>query len=128
MKLFFKLFFKTLHAILGPILLLWDRVTTPEGVVRPPQEQRRIDEKTRNLTLYQFKTCPFCIKVRRAIKHLSLNIETRDAQINSKHREELLLGGGQVKVPCLKIMDENGNATWLYESDEIINYLQEHFA
>ena len=81
-----------------------------------------------NLKLYQFKTCPFCIKVKRNNKRLSLKIETRDAQHNSTHREELLQGGGQVKVPCLKITDDKGNQSWMYESNEIMQYLQGRFA
>lgn len=128
MKIFFRLFFKTLRLIIGPLLLIGDWLTTPRGIQRPADEQAQIDEKTQNLALYQFKTCPFCIKARRAIKRLSLNIETRDAQKNPLHRSELETGGGQIKVPCLKITDDNGNTTWLYESDAIIQYLNESYA
>ena len=128
MKWFFKIFFKTIRLIIGPIMLFVDKVTTPRGIKRPQEEQQKIDQEVRNLTLYQFKTCPFCIKVKRNNKRLSLNIETRDAQHNPEHREELLQGGGQIKVPCLKIVDENGNDSWMYESNEILEYLQDRFA
>ena len=87
-----------------------------------------LDEKTRQLTLYQFKTCPFCIKVRRTMKQLALNIELRDAQKKQTHRQELIEGGGEAKVPCLKIVHEDGRIEWLYESDDIISYLQNSFA
>lgn len=127
MKLFFRLFFKLVHAIVGPILLVWDSLTTPKGIERPEDEQRRIDDETRDLVLYQFRSCPFCIKTRRAIKRLSLNIETRDALRDHGNREELLQGGGQVKVPCLKLSDNN-ETTWMYESNDIIRYLEERFA
>ena len=128
MKWFFKIFFKTIRLIVGPMILFIDKITTPRGIKRSEQEQQKIDAEVRNLTLYQFKTCPFCIKVKRNNKRLSLNIETRDAQHNQAHREELLKGGGQVKVPCLKIVDENGKDNWMYESDEIVEYLQNRFA
>lgn len=127
-RLFFRYFFRTVRIILGPVMLLWEKVTTPKGVVRPDQEQQRIDQHTQKFVLYQFKTCPFCIKARRTIKSLSLNIETRDAQKNMSNREELLKGGGQIKVPCLRVLDDNGQTTWLYESSEISRYLQEQFA
>ena len=65
------------------------------------------------------------MKVRREMKRLSLNIELRDAQHDSQHREQLLQGGGQVKVPCLRIPQEGGNDTWLYESDNVIQYLRQ---
>ncbi len=128
MKLFFKMFFKTLRLIIGPIILFIDKITTPKGIKRPEEEQQKIDREVTNLVLYQFKTCPFCIKVKRNNKRLSLNIETRDAQHNPSHREELLQGGGQIKVPCLKIVDEKGNDSWMYESDDILQYLKDRFA
>lgn len=128
MKFLFKLFFKTIRLIIGPIMLLIDKVTTPKGIKRSQDDQQKIDQEIRNLALYQFKTCPFCIKVKRHNKRLSLNIETRDAQHNPIHRKELLQGGGQVKVPCLKIVDEKGNDQWMYESKDIMKYLQDRFA
>ena len=126
MKWLIRTFFKAIRAILGPILLLWEKLTAPEGVARTVEAQRQLDAQTRALALYQFRTCPFCIKVRRTIKGLSLNIETRDAQRNAQHREQLLCQGGAVKVPCLRISDEQGD-TWLYESGEIIQYLQRRY-
>ncbi len=128
MKWLIRTFFKTIRAILGPIILFGDWITTPRGIKRSENEQQQIDAITANMRLYQFKTCPFCIKVRRAIKRQSLNIEFLDAQHNQEHREELMQGGGKVKVPCLKIIDDEGNDNWLYESSQIIDYLQDNAA
>ena len=128
MRLFFKYFFKTAQYIIGPIMLLWDTLTSPRGIVRDPAVQQQIDASTDKLVLYEFRMCPFCIKARRAIKRLSLNIETRDAMRQQTSRQELLAGGGTVKVPCLKITDDAGDATWMYESSDIIAYLQARFA
>ena len=128
MRLFFKYFFKTAQYIIGPIMLLWDKLTTPRGIVRSPEDQQQIDASTKNLVLYEFRMCPFCIKARRAIKRLSLNIERRDAMRQQSSREELLAGGGNIKVPCLKITDDTGGTTWMYESSDIIAYLQQRFA
>ncbi len=125
MRIFFKYFFKVVHLVVGPILLIWDWLTSPKGVQRPLHHQQRIDEETRNLTLYQFRTCPFCIRVRRAIKRYSLNIETRDALKDISSRKQLLEGGGKIKVPCLKIVDSQGDVTWMYESATIIQHLEE---
>ncbi len=128
MRLFFKYFFKAAHYIIGPIILLWDWLTSPRGVVRSTDAQQQIDADTRKLVLYQFKMCPFSVIVRRAIKRLSLRIETRDALREESSREQLLKGGGQIKVPCLRITDDQGNNTWMYESSDIIQYLQQRFA
>jgi len=128
MRLFFKYFFKTAQYIIGPIILLLDKLFPPRGMVRTPEEQQQVDASSNELVLYQFKMCPFCVKARRAIKRLSLNIETRDALREEPSRKELLAGGGQIKVPCLRIADDQGNATWMYESSDIITYLQGRFA
>ena len=128
MRWIFKIFFKTIRLIAGPIILFFDKVTTPKGIKRSEVEQQKIDQEVSKLVLYQFKTCPFCIKVKRNNKRLSLKIETRDAQHNPEHRQELLQGGGQVKVPCLRIVDEKGNDSWMYESNDILEYLQGRFA
>lgn len=126
MRWLIRSFFKVVRAILGPMLLVWEKLTAPKGIERSAEEQQRLDAETRHLALYQFKTCPFCIKVRRTVRRLSLNIETRDAQHSPEHREQLRQGGGALKVPCLKISDGNGD-TWLYESHDIIRYLQQQY-
>ncbi len=128
MKIIIRTFFKTLRLVLGPVLLLKERLSHPAGLVRQPALQAQVDQQCRKLTLYQFKTCPFCIKVRQEIRRLSLTIEHRDAQHDVKNREELTQAGGQTKVPCLKITDEAGNSQWMYESDAIIAYLRGRFA
>ncbi len=127
MKLFFRYFFKTLRFFLEPVILLWDTLTPPKGIERSEQEQSEMDQRTKNLALYQFNSCPFCIKVRRQIKRQSLNIQLLDAQYNQQHRAELLNDGGEIKVPCLKMTSDSGEVSWLYESNDIINYLQDNF-
>lgn len=125
MKSLLRLFFKTIRLIVGPLLLAWEYLTRPKGVLRSPEDQARIDAKTRNLVLYQYKTCPFCIKVRRTLARQSLQIEKRDAQHDQVNRTRLAQQGGQIKVPCLHIVDVDGQQRWLYESDEINRYLTE---
>lgn len=92
---------------------------------RDAQQQACVDRATQSLSLYQFYACPFCLKVRRVIKGMKLKIETRDAQKNPG-RSELKAGGGQIKVPCLRI-DDASETRWLYESDDIIAYLEKRF-
>jgi glutaredoxin len=128
MKLAVRYFFRFIRILLIPFMHLYEFVTTPKGVVRSDAVQQTVDRQCQNLALYQFKTCPFCIKVRREITRLSLPIELRDAQKNVQNRADLLHGGGQIKVPCLQIRDEHGNVQWLYESGAIIQYLHQRFA
>lgn len=127
MRVIIRYFFRTLRLVLTPFMLLSEKLSTPESVTRTAEEQARADEASKDLALYQFRACPFCIKVRKEIARLGLNIETRDAQHNPQHRAALETGGGRIKVPCLKIHQEDGGERWLYESDEIKAWLQEQF-
>jgi hypothetical protein len=43
-------------------------------------------------------------------------------------RVELLAGGGRLKVPCLRVVDAAGGESWMYESKDIIDYLEGRFA
>lgn len=127
MRPLIRLFFKTLRAVIGPFLLLGDRLTRPKGVVRSPAAQQAVDARTRQLALYHFPTCPFCLKTRRTMRRLSLDIELRDARSDQTHRTALVAGGGKPQVPCLLINDADGRQTWLYESDAINAYLNREF-
>jgi glutaredoxin len=117
-----------IRALLGSLILFFDWITTPRGIKRDTTVQQIIDGKTGTLTLYQYKACPFCVKVRRVMKRQSLNVETRDAKRCEAAREELLAGGGLLKVPCLRIDDGQGEVSWMYESSDIIRYLEQQFA
>jgi glutathione S-transferase len=107
---------------------LWELARRPAGIVRSHSLQAEVDGQCRNLALYQFQTCPFCIKVRQEIRRLSLDIERLDAQKDGKNRTDLILGLGQPKVPCLRVTDPAGNSQWLVESGAIIAYLNGRFA
>ncbi len=128
MKPLIRLFFKTLRLLLGPFMLLWESVSRPRPVVRAATDQAAIDAQCQGITLYQFSTCPFCIKVRQEIHRLALPIERRDAQHDTNNRAELLQGSGAVQVPCLRITDGTGKVQWLAESSAIIAYLNRRFA
>ena len=128
MKTLIRSFFKALRWVLGPVMLLREYLTRPQGLVRSPEQQARVDEQCKSLALYQYQTCPFCIKVRQQMRSLSLNVAQYDAQHEGPHRTHLLQGGGQAKVPCLRITDETGQNQWMYESGAINAYLKKRFS
>lgn len=128
MKFFIKVFFKTLRIVLGPVVLLWELVTRPKGRVRTPALQAGVDGQCRDIVLYQFRTCPFCIRVRQEMRRLSLKIDRLDAQKDANNREDLVRGCGQAKVPCLRITHAAGHTEWMTDSAAIIIYLRARFA
>jgi len=127
MKPLIRLFFRTVRLILTPFLLLGNWLTQPKGLERPAAEQAAVDARTRALALYHFPTCPFCLKTRRTLRRLSLDIELRNAQHDDAHRAALIAGGGKPQVPCLQIAAADGETTWLYDSNAINAYLTREF-
>ena len=127
MRWLIRTFFRGVRLVLGPFMLLWEAVSRPRAIERAPAAQAGVDHACRELALYQFPTCPFCIKVRKEMHRLALPIELRDARNDPAHRAALEAGGGRVKVPCLRVPEGEG-ARWIYESDAILAYLRERFA
>jgi glutaredoxin len=117
---------KIIRKTLGSLILFIDFVTRPKQVQRDEFTQRAVNDESQALQLYQFELCPFCIKTRRTIRRLNLNIMLKDAKKDLQTRQELLAEGGKVQVPCLRI-EENDEVTWLYESNEINTYLDKRF-
>ncbi|MFQ5418035.1 MAG: glutaredoxin family protein [Myxococcota bacterium] len=82
---------------------------------------------TSGLVLYQTRSCPFCERVRRALRRLDLDIALRDINESSARRAELVAATGRQTVPCLRIGRGDGDDEWMHESVEIIAYLEERF-
>ncbi|CAN5243040.1 glutathione S-transferase N-terminal domain-containing protein [soil metagenome] len=129
MKPLIRLFFRTLRILLGPVMLIKERLSRPTAVQRAPAQQAEVDRQCQeSLTLYQFKTCPFCIKVRQEMRRLALPITRLDAQHEALNRAALLQGSGATKVPCLKITEASGSVRWLNDSGAIVDYLRGRFS
>ncbi len=120
--------FKPVRWVLGQIIIFIDWLTRPKPMQRSAETQKEVDEQTQNMVLYQFKQCPFCVKTRRQIRRLALNIENRDARNDPQWNQELINDGGKYQVPCLKITAADGSVQWMYESTEINQYLDKKFA
>jgi glutaredoxin 2 len=83
-------------------------------------------ESTKNLSLYYFDTCPYCVRVLDAMKEMDLSLPLRHILHEPAYGEELVREGGKDQVPCLKIESQDGSVTWLYESLDIIDFLKQH--
>ena len=118
---------KFVRWFLGRLILAVSFLTRPQPLVRDVAAQEAVDAATAKLSLYQYESCPFCVKVRRQIRRQALNIEVRDVKKNTAFKDELLQEGGLSKVPCLRIEDDAKNVTWMYESNDINAYLKAQF-
>ena len=114
---------KIIRWVLGRIILILDFLTRPRKLNRDKIEQEKFDQLFKSYSIYQFHTCPFCVKVRRYLRKNSLVIEIKDARGNKDHRKELKDLGGKIQVPCLRIEKDDNEIEWLYESKDIIEHL-----
>ena len=67
------------------------------------------------------------MRVRAFLQDAGLDIPLKDTLRDPVARRELIAGGGRATVPCLRIETDSG-VRWLYESMDIVAYLQENAA
>ena len=113
---------KLIRWVLGRVIILLDVLFSPKPLNRNKLLQSNIDKITKNYKLYQYYACPFCVKVRRFFKKKSLKIELIDAK-EEIHKQDLIQNGGRQKVPCLRIQLKNKPIRWIYESNDIIEFV-----
>ncbi|MDO4538228.1 MAG: glutathione S-transferase N-terminal domain-containing protein [Coriobacteriales bacterium] len=77
------------------------------------------------LDLYYYESCPFCQKVLRAMRRLGIEDQITLKNIHRDREADatLVRVGGMHQVPCLFI-----DGKPMYESDDIVAYLEREFA
>lgn len=115
---------KFVRWVLGSLIMALDRLFSPKAASRAPADQAALNAKLLPFELYQFEACPFCVKVRRHFRASAISIPLRDAT-REPFRGELLREGGKIQAPCLKISKPGEPVRWLYESSDIIHYLDQ---
>ncbi len=86
------------------------------------------------IELYQAEGCPYCEKVRDRMTDLGLSYVVHNPRLpgdeggtvmNEQTQEQMVELGGQDQIPFL-VDHERGES--LYESDDIVEYLEEHYS
>src|SRR5438445_521604 len=77
------------------------------------------------LILYNMEGSPYCRKVRETLSELDLEHVVRNVPKGSPKRAALVARGGKMQVPYL--IDPNTDRA-LYESDDIVAYLEAEYA
>lgn len=111
--------------ILRFFVIMSDKLRPVSAIEITEEQQTQINKITKDLILYHYPACPFCVKVARKMRVLNMTMEKRDPRIEP-FKSELMQGGGEQQVPCLKI-GKGDDAIWMYESSEIIMYLEDQF-
>lgn len=78
-----------------------------------------------SLELFYYPECPYCQKVLRALDEFGATdaVSLRNIHAEDSALQTLVEVGGKRQVPCLFI-----DGSPLYESDDIVRWLKEHFA
>lgn len=84
------------------------------------------------LELYQSEGCPHCAKVRSTLSDLGVSYVTHNPRLPAKDGSDVtndvsyeeLQAGGADQIPYL--VDTRRGVT-MYESDDIVAYLEEHY-
>ena len=80
------------------------------------------------IQVYLNERCPFCVKVRVFLEQKGIPYVLKPILLGAAQspiKEELKQIGGKVQVPFLVDPERK---THLYESDDIIAYIEEHYA
>ena len=123
-----KYLFRIIRWPLGQLVIFADWITRPSPPEISAERRAELDAQTVNMKMYQFGQCPFCVRTRRNIRRLGLDIELRDARNDPRWNRELIDGGGRYQVPCLRLLNADGSSEWIYGSKTIIQYLHQRFA
>ena len=102
-----------------------DRLTRNDPAERlEASELKRRNALFAGHTLFHFQMSPFSARARRAVRELGLTIPQRDILDDPSAAAELISGGGMEQVPCLKIENPGLPTRWMYESKDIVRYLE----
>ena len=74
------------------------------------------------LALYYSNYCFFCQKVLMFLRGKERDLELLSTS-DRENSQALMQGGGKTQVPCLRIEQMDGSVEWMYESNDIIQYL-----
>lgn len=111
----------------GKTLSFVDRIMPVKPVPRSVEEQLLLDRESRRMQLYFCPSCPSSVSIKRYCERIGLHVVQKDVERVNAFRNELVNGGGESRVPCLKVENNDGDS-WVYSPEGIMDYLNERFA
>ena len=105
-------------------LSLVDQLVPVKPVERPQEQQSLLNRESRRMHLYYCRSCPSSITVKRNFERAGLHPVEKDVERVDAYRNELVNGGGESRVPCLRVCGHDGDK-WIYSPEAIIGYLEQ---
>lgn len=117
---------KLTKQIKGKALDLVDRLMPVRPQPRSSEQRNLLERESRRMHLYYCRSCASSLSIKRHCERIGLRVVEKDVVRVNAYRNELLNGGGEPRVPCLRVEDEQG-VRWLYSQEAIRNYLNSRF-
>lgn len=95
-------------------------------LARSGMEKDSLERESRKMQLYFCHDCPSSLMIQRYCQRLGLRVVKKNVAQVIRYRNELINGGGQSRVPCLRV-EEEGNVYWLYSREKIKRFLAQRF-
>lgn len=108
----------------GKTLNLADRLVPAKPVERSREEQTLLNRESRRMHLYYSRNCPASILVKRYFEKTGLHPVSKEVERVDAYRNELVNGGGESRVPCLRVRHGEQDS-WIYSPEAILNYLED---
>ena len=78
-------------------------------------------------SVYHFPGCPYCMRVRFALRDLELEADWVNINLDPSARRRLVEATGRATVPVLRIEGDDEPATWMPESADIVHHLYREY-
>ncbi|OBX33753.1 hypothetical protein A8U91_02795 [Halomonas elongata] len=89
-----------IQTLLAPLTWVSRKLGPAPEVHRDAETQAEVDRACEALALYQFWSCPYCVRVRREITRLALTIEIRDTRLDPSIVERCWKAAARRRCPA----------------------------
>jgi hypothetical protein len=113
-----------LGSLIGKIIRPLENLFLPKNKLSE-FERKQKTERLQGCSLYHFQLSPYSFRVRKALAQSGAAIPMRDTLECDIAYGELMAGGKRDRVPCLRIEAPGKPTEWLYESKDIVAYLDQ---
>ena len=117
---------KLFRRVIGMAVYCLEILTRPQPMQRSERERKLHAAELKGLRIYDYRSCPSSLALRRALHRLNLDIQYCDIRKCPVHLDALLAQYGRIHVPLLRIDSPHG-PQWLDDVQQIIQYLNQRF-
>ena len=93
--------------VLGRIILFLDWMTSPKPIPISRERIEFIQEKVKDMEIYEFKACPFCVKAKNLLKSKGIEYEEKNIAEGYKIQDLLEMVPNARTMPQIWLGEEH---------------------